>query len=112
MEICDYGISSINWTAKHDPTDTRKPGHMPWDNTIRIWHSSTGECIKILKGHTAMVLSIAISKDDTKIYSCSSDKTIKIWLTSTGECIRVLRGSHLAVTAITISNDNRTIISG
>ena len=36
MEICDYGISSISWTAKHDPTDTRKPGHMPWDNTIRI----------------------------------------------------------------------------
>ena len=36
MEICDYVISSISWTAKHDPTDNRKPGHMPWDNTIRI----------------------------------------------------------------------------
>ena len=36
MQICDYGISSISWTAKHDPTDRRKPGHMPWDNTIRI----------------------------------------------------------------------------
>ena len=36
MEICDYGISSISWTSKHDPTDTRKPGHMPWDNAIRI----------------------------------------------------------------------------
>ena len=36
MQICDYGISSISWTAKHDPTDKRKPGHMPWDNTIRI----------------------------------------------------------------------------
>lgn len=45
MQICDYGISSISWTAKHDPTDTRKPGHMPWDNTIRILIDSRCEIV-------------------------------------------------------------------
>ena len=45
MQICDYGITSISWTANHDPTDTRKPGHMPWDNTIRILIDSRCEII-------------------------------------------------------------------
>ena len=46
MEICDYSKSSINWTAQHDSTDTRKPGHMPWDNkAVRILIDSRCEII-------------------------------------------------------------------
>ena len=46
MQICDYGISSVNWTAKHDPTDNRKPGHMPWDNkAVRILIDSRCEMV-------------------------------------------------------------------
>ena len=52
MQICDYGISSIKWTAKHDPTDTRKPGHMPWDNTIRILIDSRCEFINAESGES------------------------------------------------------------
>ena len=36
MQITDYGNSYILWTGKYNPDDTRKPGHMPWDNTVRI----------------------------------------------------------------------------
>ena len=35
-QITDYGNSYVTWTSKSDPNDTRKPGHMPWDNTVRI----------------------------------------------------------------------------
>ena len=46
MQICDYGISSVTWTAQHDPTDTRNPGHMPWDNkAVRILIDSRCEII-------------------------------------------------------------------
>jgi hypothetical protein len=34
--ITDYGNSYVTWTDKINPDDTRKPGHMPWANTIRI----------------------------------------------------------------------------
>ena len=46
MQICDYGVSSVSWTAKHNPTDNRKPGHMPWDNkAVRILIDSRCEII-------------------------------------------------------------------
>ena len=35
-QITDYGNSYVTWTSKSNPNDTRKPGHMPWDNTVRI----------------------------------------------------------------------------
>jgi len=35
-QITDYGNSYVTWTSKFNPDDTRKPGHMPWDNTLRI----------------------------------------------------------------------------
>ena len=46
MQICNYGISSVTWTAQHDPTDKRNPGHMPWDNkAVRILIDSRCEII-------------------------------------------------------------------
>ena len=36
MMITDYGNSYIVWTGSHNPEDDRVPGHMPWDNTVRI----------------------------------------------------------------------------
>ncbi len=36
MDICDFSNSYITWTGKSNPNDDRKPGHMPWRNTVRI----------------------------------------------------------------------------
>ena len=36
MQITDYGNSYIVWTSKLNPADKRKPGHMPYQNTVRI----------------------------------------------------------------------------
>ncbi|MDY6901159.1 MAG: hypothetical protein SWZ49_24215 [Cyanobacteriota bacterium] len=49
------------------------------DKTIRIWDLYTGECIRILEGHTDWVYCIAISPDGKTLVSCSRDKTVKIW---------------------------------
>ena len=38
MKITDYGNSYVTWTGIVDPNDNRKPGHMPWPNTVRILH--------------------------------------------------------------------------
>ena len=43
--------------------------------------------LKILKGHTDEVRSVAFSKDGTKIVSGSWDRTIRVWNVDTGECI-------------------------
>lgn len=35
-EIVDFGRSYVSWVLPPDPTDKRKPGHMPWGNSVRI----------------------------------------------------------------------------
>ena len=35
-QITDYGNSYVHWTSIFNAEDTRKPGHMPWNNTVRI----------------------------------------------------------------------------
>ena len=35
-DITDYGNSYCCWTSTFNTDDDRKPGHMPWDNTVRI----------------------------------------------------------------------------
>ena len=36
MQITDYGNSYIVWTSKLNPADTRNPGHMPYQHTVRL----------------------------------------------------------------------------
>lgn len=35
-DITDYSESYVRWTGKARTEDTRKPGHMGWENTVRI----------------------------------------------------------------------------
>ena len=46
--------------------------------------------INTLKGHTNWVLSLAISPDNKKIVSGSSDNTIRIWDLDSGNLINTL----------------------
>ena len=48
------------------------------DKTIKIWDTSSGTCIKTLKGHTHSVNSLCLLTDGT-LASGSYDNTIKIW---------------------------------
>jgi WD40 repeat protein len=49
------------------------------DQTIKVWELSTGKEMRILRGHTSYVPSIAISADGQQLFSASGDKTIKVW---------------------------------
>ncbi|PKK41953.1 hypothetical protein CI102_14008, partial [Trichoderma harzianum] len=62
------------------------------DETIRLWHTSTGECIQKLEGHSDYIRSVTFSHDSSLIASGSDDETIQLWRTNTGECIQTLEG--------------------
>ena len=36
MQTTDYGNSYLVWTSHQNPADDRQPGHMPYQNTVRI----------------------------------------------------------------------------
>jgi WD40 repeat protein len=49
------------------------------DNTVRVWDGATGHETLTLRGHTAVVSSVAVSPDGKRIVSGSADGTLKVW---------------------------------
>merc|ERR1712072_1434812 len=78
--------------------------------TIKIWDTSSGTCIKTLKGHTGWVYSLCLLTDGT-LASGSGDKNIKIWDTSSGTCIKTLQGHTSDVNSLCLLTDG-TLASG
>lgn len=64
------------------------------DYVIKLWDVATGDCLKILEGHSQIVWSVAFGQDGQMLASCSEDGMIRIWNTETGECLRVLRSDR------------------
>src|SRR5215216_2592849 len=55
------------------------------DKTIRMWDTSSGQCVHTLEGHTDTVHSVAWSPDGQRLASASQDQTIRIWETAEGK---------------------------
>jgi WD40 repeat protein len=81
------------------------------DQTIGIWHSYTGQCLKKLQGYTNWVCEVAFSPDDKTLYSCNEDRTVRVWDVETGTCLRTLRGHKYQVWSIAVSFDGQTLAS-
>ncbi len=66
--ICSYGPKTIETRFDEDPRCS-----------LRLWELSTGEELYQFKGHTAPVLSLAISANGRFLVSGSGDKTMRLW---------------------------------
>ena len=45
-----------------------------WDNTVKLWDVTSGECVQTLEGHSERVNSVSFSPDGTKVASGSDDR--------------------------------------
>ena len=72
------------------------------DQTIKIWDTASGKCLRTLKGHGESVYLVAFSHDDKHLASASDDRTIKIWDTASGKCLQTL---DISTTVYNISFD-------
>ncbi|KAJ3141984.1 hypothetical protein HK100_004465 [Physocladia obscura] len=73
------------------------------DKTIKVWNSTTGECVStIFTDHKSWINQVAISDDDDVVASASSDMTVKVWRIATGECILTLVGHTDIVSSVVI----------
>ncbi len=66
--ICSYGPQTIETRFDEDPRCS-----------LRLWDLNTGKELKRFKGHTAPVLSLALSADGRFLVSGSGDGTMRLW---------------------------------
>jgi WD40 repeat protein len=81
------------------------------DKTVRLWDTTTGECLRIFEGHTSEVNSCALSKDGHLALSASKDKTVRLWDTTTGECLHIFKSHTSEVNSCALSKDGHLALS-
>lgn len=82
-----------------------------WDNTIKVWGTTTGVCLRTLHGHTKGVSSLAFLSV-RQIVSGSWDHTLKVWDITSGACVRTLYGHVGDVLTVAVSLARQYFVSG
>ncbi|MCG6133324.1 MAG: NB-ARC domain-containing protein [Nostoc sp. LLA-1] len=78
---------------------------------IRLWRTADNQQLRIYKGHTVWVWTLAFSPDTRILASASADYTIKLWNIHTGECLHTLQKHTNKVYSVAFSPDGSILAS-
>ena len=95
------------WVAEILPdSKTILSGH--GDGNLRLWNIASGECLKIMGGHTGSVYSIAISSDGRLALSGAyKDEFVHLWNLTTGQLLEKFQGYTGYISSMTFLPNNR-----
>lgn len=81
------------------------------DHTIKMWSCKTGDCLKILKGHTNLVATVRFFHNGREAVSGGDDRSIRIWDLNTGKNTMILKGHLESVSSVRYSKDGSAVLS-
>jgi WD40 repeat protein len=58
---------------------------------VRLCETSSGRSLVTLRGHTGVVIDVALSSDGQQVVSGGDDGTVKLWEAQSGACLHTLR---------------------
>ncbi|KAF0692252.1 hypothetical protein As57867_016594, partial [Aphanomyces stellatus] len=53
------------------------------DATARVWHTATGACVQVLRGHDDHVVGAAFAYDGASIVTGGKDNVVRVWVDDT-----------------------------
>ena len=77
-----------------------------------MWSAVDGVLLHTLEGHTALVMSVAVSPDGWTIVSGSDDKTVRVWSLADGSLLRTRYGHDSPVNSVAVFPGGGRIVSG
>ncbi|OLL23945.1 Cell division control protein 4 [Neolecta irregularis DAH-3] len=75
-----------------------------YDNNVKLWTVSTGQCVHTYVGHAAKVYSVALDTKKGKAVSGSMDCFVKVWDLVGGDCLYTLEGHTSLVGLLSLSH--------
>jgi WD40 repeat protein len=79
------------------------------DHTVKIWDTSTGECLTTFRDHRSWVLVVVFSPDSTLCASWEYDGVIRVWNTRTGNPVSAFE--YLSVFRLHFFSDDSQLVS-
>ena len=80
------------------------------DKKIKIWNLDTFECLRVLEGHSDIVVYLDLTTEGNLI-SCSNDKTVILWQLETGVLLKSIQFDYFVNCAKVLFNSNLVAIS-
>jgi cytochrome c len=80
------------------------------DAKIAIWTPGRQQPDRLFEGHTAAIVSLAVSPDGARLASASWDHAVRIWLLEDGSQ-QVLEGHSQNVNGVAFTPDGRSLVS-
>ena len=78
---------------------------------MRLWKVDSGECQRILNGHTNWIYSVVFSPEGDVVASGSLDNTVRLWDVMTGDCLQTLSHADF-VLSVVYGCDGKRIATG
>ncbi len=82
------------------------------DGRIAVWKPGEAQATTVHEGHTAPVVSLAVSPDGSTIASASWDRTVRLWpIGGGGGGTSVLEGHNQNVNGVAFAPDGKSLVS-